>query len=53
VITALHRNRPEAATCRFIRPWNRPVPGVLDVGRWQDFEDIVSTMAARSRPEPG
>ncbi len=53
VVAGLHRNRPEAAVCRFVRPWNRPIPGVLDVVRWRDFEEIVTTMAARSRPDPG
>lgn len=40
--------RPDAATCRFVRPWNRPLPGVTDVTTWPDFEGVVA-----SRVDPG
>ena len=56
VLTGLHRNRPEAAVCRFVRPWNRPMPGVPDVAEWSDFTVLVGALAegsARTRPESG
>jgi 5'(3')-deoxyribonucleotidase len=37
VIGPLVRNRPEATVCRFVRPWNRPVPGAIDVTNWEQF----------------
>ncbi len=43
-IDELHRMRPEAAVCRFVRPWNHPVPGVHDVDGWEDFAAFVSSL---------
>jgi 5'(3')-deoxyribonucleotidase len=40
-LRSIHRNRPEAMTCRFVRPWNDPVPGVHDVADWRGFVAIV------------
>ncbi|MEN8234414.1 MAG: hypothetical protein ABFR89_05770 [Actinomycetota bacterium] len=40
-IDELHRNRPEAVVCRFVRPWNEPVFGVRDVKDWNEFETLV------------
>ncbi|MEN8114554.1 MAG: hypothetical protein ABFS21_09210 [Actinomycetota bacterium] len=40
-IDELHRNRPEAVVCRFVRPWNEPVFGVRDVRDWDEFEALV------------
>ncbi len=41
-IDELHRNRPEAAVCRFVRPWNDPVLGVVDIADWDAFADFVT-----------
>ncbi len=40
-IARIHRERPEAVTCRFVRPWNRPVAGVRDIHDWEEFEALV------------
>jgi 5'(3')-deoxyribonucleotidase len=48
VLTGLHRNRPEAAVCRFVRPWNRPMPGVHDVAEWDAFTALVDALTAGS-----
>ena len=40
-IVELHTNRPEATTCRYVRPWNEPVLGVRDVHTWDEFESLV------------
>lgn len=42
VLPAIAAARPEALTCRFVRPWNRPVAGVADVASWHDFETLVT-----------
>ncbi|GMQ97999.1 MAG: 5'-nucleotidase [Acidimicrobiia bacterium] len=34
--------RPDRIVCRFVRPWNEPVPGVIDVENWQRFETLVA-----------
>ncbi len=44
VIDRIHRARPEALVCRFVRPWNRPVTGVRDVEDWTHFESIVASL---------
>ncbi len=38
-IRAVH---PEALVSRFVRPWNRPHPGVVDVRSWPEFESLVA-----------
>jgi 5'(3')-deoxyribonucleotidase len=40
-IERIHRSRPEAAMCRFVRPWNDPVPGVHDISGWPEFVELV------------
>jgi len=37
----LHRQRPDATVCRFVRPWNQPLAGVRDIGDWAEFEALV------------
>ena len=37
----LHRERPDATVCRFIRPWNEPIFGVRDIHDWNEFEALV------------
>jgi 5'(3')-deoxyribonucleotidase len=48
-ITRIHDARPESIVCRFVRPWNRPVPGVHDVADWKGFETLVSGTAQGQR----
>jgi 5'(3')-deoxyribonucleotidase len=52
-IEAIHRARPEAVMCRFVRPWNDPVPGVSNIETWQDFANLVQGLVARSRTSEG
>ncbi len=40
-ILDIHRNRPEAVTCRFVRPWNAPIAGVRDIHDWDEFVSLV------------
>lgn len=48
VIEALVQKRPEAIVCRFVRPWNHPVPGAVDVTDWQHFVDEVDKAPGKS-----
>jgi 5'(3')-deoxyribonucleotidase len=41
VLRALVRHRRSSTICRFVRPWNQPVEGTIDVATWDDFQDIV------------
>lgn len=40
-LTDLVTNRPDALVCRFVRPWNQPVTGAVDVHDWNEFRSIV------------
>lgn len=40
-LEALHRERPNAIVCRFVRPWNEPIFGVRDIHDWNEFEALV------------
>lgn len=40
-LAALVAAHPTAAVCRYIQPWNCPHPGVIDVGGWPQFDDVV------------
>jgi 5'(3')-deoxyribonucleotidase len=42
VVPTLVRHRPEALVCRFVRPWNRPVGGSVDISSWQEFHQLVT-----------
>jgi 5'(3')-deoxyribonucleotidase len=45
-ITDLVRVRSgEAVVCRYVRPWNTPVDGALDVHDWTEFEQTVRRTA--------
>ena len=42
VLQDLVRLRPDATVCRFVRPWNEPVSGAIDVVSWAEFHDRVT-----------
>ncbi len=45
ILPGLVANRPTRTVCRYIRPWNRPVPGALDVANFDEFREIVDRLA--------
>ncbi len=47
VLPPLVRLRPSALVCRFVRPWNRPVDGAVDVESWSEFHDVVVRRSRR------
>ena len=46
VLPDLLRHRPDRIVCRYVRPWNRPIEGVVDVQSFDAFRALV----ARSAP---
>lgn len=44
VLPHLIAERPEAAIHRFVRPWNDPVPGAIDVHDWDEFEASIDRL---------
>lgn len=49
-LEALAVARHEATICRYLQPWNRSHPGVIDVSSWQQFREIVDRVSnERSR----
>ena len=48
-VRAIHRHRPEAATVRFVRAWNDPIPGVHDVQSWEEFVALVEAVESGPR----
>ena len=41
VLPGLLEHRSDRTICRFVRPWNRPLEGALDVNDWDEFHAIV------------
>lgn len=46
-LAQLRRRRAGSVVCRWVRPWNSPVEGCLDVHTWQDVHIVVRELAAR------
>lgn len=46
VLPGLVQNRPASTVCRYIRPWNDPVPGAVDVTGFGEFREVVDRLAA-------
>lgn len=44
VLPGLVAGRPESLVCRYVRPWNRPVPGAVDVEDWPAFQAVVAAL---------
>lgn len=51
ILPGLVANRPRATVCRYVRPWNVPVPGAIDVNDFPEFRDVVDRLAA-DHPTP-
>lgn len=44
VLPGLVRHRPDRTICRFVRPWNRPIDGALDIHDFDEFRDLVDRL---------
>ncbi len=45
-LESLIEKRPDRTTCRFIRPWNDPIAGVIDIADWDAFEALVDQLVS-------
>jgi hypothetical protein len=45
ILRALGVARPGATVCRMVCAWNEPLPGVVDVHSWKEFEVLVERVA--------
>lgn len=45
----LVRHRPDATVCRYVRPWNDPVAGAIDVHDFDEFREVVSRLSSDHR----
>lgn len=41
-VPSLVEHRPDSIVCRFVRPWNEPVPGAIDIYDWDEFLSLVA-----------
>jgi 5'(3')-deoxyribonucleotidase len=41
-LQALAKHKSDAIICRYVRPWNEAIPGVVDVAGWDEFLDFVA-----------
>ncbi|MGA7228458.1 MAG: hypothetical protein WBZ45_09665 [Acidimicrobiia bacterium] len=41
VLPTLLANRPDRVVCRYVRPWNRPLPGAVDIRDFDEFRALV------------
>lgn len=51
-LPALVERRPDAAVCRFVRPWNRPVEGAVDIETWDDFVQFMEGLQTARKGVP-
>lgn len=42
VLPGLVAHRPDRLVCRYVRPWNRPTPGAVDVEDFDEFRALVA-----------
>lgn len=45
-LAPLVAHRPEATVCRYVRPWNDPTPGAIDVHNFDEFRGVVNRLVA-------
>lgn len=41
VLSELVTRRRDALVCRYVRSWNEPIEGAIDIATWQDFELVI------------
>lgn len=45
ILPGLVEHRPDSTVCRYVRPWNRSVPGAVDIHDFDEFRDVVDRVA--------
>lgn len=48
VLPGLVRHRPDRTVCRYVRPWNHPVEGAIDIHDFDEFRDVVEDLASKA-----
>jgi len=43
ILRRLLAKRSDRTVCRFVRPWNLPIEGAIDVADWPDFAQTVAS----------
>jgi 5'(3')-deoxyribonucleotidase len=51
VLADLVAHRPDRLICRYIRPWNRPLEGAVDVANFDEFRALVERVEPRLAPD--
>ena len=46
-LAALRSQRADAVVCRWVRPWNSPLAGCLDVESWADLHVVARELTGR------
>ena len=41
ILPGLLEHRPDRVVCRYVRPWNTPVPGAIDIRDFNEFRALV------------
>lgn len=44
ILPDLVRERPESTICRYVRAWNAPVEGAVDVADFDEFREVVESL---------
>lgn len=51
-LRGLLKHRPDRVVCRFVQPWNYPIPGVVDIANWEAFENLVEEHPSGMSQDP-
>ena len=46
VLPDLVEHRPDSTICRYVRPWNQPISGAIDVRSFDEFREVVDRVAS-------
>jgi len=52
VVPPLVEHRPDAVVCRFVRPWNHPITGAIDIHGWPEFVRMVNRVTDTRTRKP-
>ncbi len=44
ILPGLLRHRPDRVVCRYVRPWNAPLPGAIDIRDFDEFRALVKRL---------
>jgi len=44
ILPGLLQHRPDRVVCRYVRPWNQPLPGAVDIQDFDEFRALVERL---------